>query len=185
MAAITKATRKVSRYDSNKKKKKKKIMITDSFKMADVFVGDRTGGAVAQTSAQMIGISMWQGRMWLSRLQGMHGSRWWVVVRAKSAIVDPRDAAVAARGWCSISFLKTNKGSLTTKSPIQNQCHYRLQDTFLLVESVATSNDRYQYVANVISRLQGHSRGRCEGKIGDCWSAGCPWMMQYQLFKNK
>ena len=100
-----------------------KIMITDSFKMADVFVGDRTGGAVAQTSAQMIGISMWQGRMWLSRLQGMHGSRWWVVVRAKSAIVDPRDAAVAARGWCSISFLKTNKGSLTTKSPIQNQCH--------------------------------------------------------------
>ena len=115
---------KVSRYDSNNNNNnKKKIMITDSFKMADVFVGDRTGGAVAQTSAQMIGISMWQGRMWLSRLQGMHGSRWWVVVRANSAIVDPRDAAVAARGWCSISFLKTTKGSLTTKSPIQNQCH--------------------------------------------------------------
>ena len=37
--------------------------VTDSFKMADVFVGDRTGGAVAQTSAQTIGISMWQGKM--------------------------------------------------------------------------------------------------------------------------
>ena len=32
--------------------------VTDSFKMADTFVGDRTGGAVAQTSAQTIGISV-------------------------------------------------------------------------------------------------------------------------------
>ena len=68
--------------------------VTDSFKMADVFVGDRTGGSVAQTSAQTIGISVWQGRMWVSRLQAMHGSCWRVVVRAKSAIVDPGDAAV-------------------------------------------------------------------------------------------
>ena len=35
--------------------------VTDSFKMADTFTGDRTGGAVAQTSAQTIGISVWQG----------------------------------------------------------------------------------------------------------------------------
>ena len=43
--------------------------VTDSFKMADVFVSDWTGGAVAQTNAQMIGVSVWQGRMWVSRLQ--------------------------------------------------------------------------------------------------------------------
>ena len=32
--------------------------VTDSFKMADTFAGDRTGGAVAQTSAHTIGISV-------------------------------------------------------------------------------------------------------------------------------
>ena len=70
--------------------------VTDSFKMAVTFAGDRTGGAVAQTSAQTIGISVWQGRVWMSLLQGIHGSGWRVVVRAKSVIVDPRDAAVTA-----------------------------------------------------------------------------------------
>ena len=97
--------------------------VTDSFKMADVFAGDRTGGAVAQTSTQTICVSVWQGRMWVSRLQGMHGPSWWVVVRAKSAIVDPRDAAVTARGWCSISFVKPNNDPVTTKSPTQRQYH--------------------------------------------------------------
>ena len=96
--------------------------VTDSFKMADVFAGDRTGSASAQTSAQTIGISVWQGRMWLSRLQGMHGSCWRVVVRVKSAIVDPWDAAVTARG-SSISFVKPNKYPVTTKSPAQHQYH--------------------------------------------------------------
>ena len=37
--------------------------VTDSFKMADAFAGNRTGGAVAQTSAQTIGISFWKGRV--------------------------------------------------------------------------------------------------------------------------
>ena len=32
--------------------------VTDSFKMADAFVGDRTGGAVAQTNAQTVDISV-------------------------------------------------------------------------------------------------------------------------------
>ena len=70
--------------------------VTDSFKMADTFAGDRTGGAVAQTSAHTICISVWQGRVWIILLQGIHGSGWRVAVRAKSAIVDPRDAAVTA-----------------------------------------------------------------------------------------
>ena len=39
--------------------------VTDSFKMADTFTGDRTGGALAQTSTQTIGISVRQGRMWV------------------------------------------------------------------------------------------------------------------------
>ena len=95
--------------------------VTDSFKMADVSAGDRTGGAVAQTSARTIGVSVWQGWMWMSRLQGMHDSSWWIVIRAKSAIVDPRDAAVTARGWCSISFVKPNNDPVTTKSPTQRQ----------------------------------------------------------------
>ena len=64
--------------------------------MADTFAGDRTGGAVAQTSAQTIGISVWQDRVGMSLLQRIHRSGWGVVVRAKSAIVDPRDAAVTA-----------------------------------------------------------------------------------------
>ena len=34
--------------------------VTDSFKMADAFAGDRTGGAVAQTSTQTVDISVWQ-----------------------------------------------------------------------------------------------------------------------------
>ena len=97
--------------------------VTDSFKMADVFAGDRTGGAVAQTSAQTICVSVWQGRMWVSWLQWMHGSSWLVVVNAKSAIVDPRDAAVTARGWCSISFVKPNNDTVTTKIPTQRQHH--------------------------------------------------------------
>ena len=82
--------------------------VTDSFKMADVFVGDRTGGAVAQTGAQAIGVGvcMWHGRLWLSRFQGMHGGGR-VVVRAKSAIADPWDAAVTAHRWYSFSFVKT------------------------------------------------------------------------------
>ena len=70
--------------------------VTDSFKMADTFAGDRTGGAVARTSARTIGISVWQDRVGVSLLQGNHGSGCWVVVRAKSAIVYPRDAAVIA-----------------------------------------------------------------------------------------
>ena len=70
--------------------------VTGSFKMADTFAGDHTGGAVAQTIAQTIGTSVWQGRVWVSLLQGIHGSGWREVVRAKSAFVDPRDAAVTA-----------------------------------------------------------------------------------------
>ena len=70
--------------------------VTDSSKMADGFAGEWTGGAVAQTSAKTIGISVWQGRMWVNRCQGIHNSGWQVVVIAKSAIVDPRDAAVTA-----------------------------------------------------------------------------------------
>ena len=70
--------------------------VRDSFKMADAFAGDRTGGAVAQTGAQTIDISVWQGRVGVCRLQRMHGSGWQVVLRAKLAIVDPRDAAVTA-----------------------------------------------------------------------------------------
>ena len=31
--------------------------------MADAFADDQTGGAVAQTSAQTIDISVWQGRV--------------------------------------------------------------------------------------------------------------------------
>ena len=85
--------------------------------MADAFSGDRTGGAVAQTSALTADISVRQGRVWVNRLQKMYGSGWWVILRAKSAIVDPRDAAVPARGWCSISLLKQNKDSVTTEIP--------------------------------------------------------------------
>ena len=32
--------------------------VTDSFKMADAFAGDRTGGAVAQTNARTVDISV-------------------------------------------------------------------------------------------------------------------------------
>ena len=32
--------------------------VTDSFKMADAFTGDRTGGAVARTNAQRVDISV-------------------------------------------------------------------------------------------------------------------------------
>ena len=32
--------------------------VTESFKMADTFAGGRTGGAIARTSAQTIGISV-------------------------------------------------------------------------------------------------------------------------------
>ena len=88
--------------------------VTDSFKMADAFAGDRTGGAVAQTNARTVDISVRQGRVWVYRLQRMYGSDWRVVPRAKSAIVDARDAAVTARRWCSISLVKPNKDSVTT-----------------------------------------------------------------------
>ena len=94
--------------------------VTDSFKMADAFAGDRTGDAVAQTSALTmltVDISVRQGRVWVNRLQRMHGSGWWVILRAKSAIVDPRDAAVTTRGWCSISLVKPNRDSVTTEIP--------------------------------------------------------------------
>ena len=37
--------------------------VTDSLKMADTFAGDRTGDAVARTSARKIGISVWQDRV--------------------------------------------------------------------------------------------------------------------------
>ena len=92
-------------------------VVTDSFKMADAFAGDRTGGAVAQTSDQTVDISVRQGRVWVNRLQRMYGSGWWVILRAKSAIVVPRDAAVTARGWCSISLVKPNKDSVTAEIP--------------------------------------------------------------------
>ena len=70
--------------------------VTDSFKMADAFAGDRTGGAVAQTKAQRVEISVWQDRVWVNRLQKIYGPGWRVDLRAKWAIVDPRDAAVTA-----------------------------------------------------------------------------------------
>ena len=70
--------------------------VTDSFKMADAFTGDRTGGAVAQTNAQRVDISVWQDRVWVNGLQKIYGPGWRVDLRAKSAIVDPRDAAVTA-----------------------------------------------------------------------------------------
>ena len=95
--------------------------VTDPFRMADAFDGDPTGDAVAQTNAQTIDISVWQGRVWVNRLQGMHGSGWQVVLRAKSAIVDPRHAAVTVRGWCSISFVKQNEYPVTTEIPSQRQ----------------------------------------------------------------
>ena len=79
---------------------------TDSIKMAGAFAGDRTGDSVAQTRAQTIDISVWRGRVWVNRVQRMHGSGWRVVLRDKSAIADPRHAAVTAHGWCSISFEK-------------------------------------------------------------------------------
>ena len=68
--------------------------VTDSFKMADPFTGDRTGGVVAQTNAQRVDITVWQDRVWVNRLQKIYGPGWRVDLRAKSAIVDPRDAAV-------------------------------------------------------------------------------------------
>ena len=42
--------------------------VTDSFTMADAFTGDRTGGTVAQTSAQTVDISVRQGIVWVYRL---------------------------------------------------------------------------------------------------------------------
>ena len=84
--------------------------------MADTFTGDRTGGAVAQTSAQTIAIRLWQGRMWVSLLQGIHGSGWRVVVRAKSAIVDPRDAAVTAPLFTAMVQLQYREGAVTSEN---------------------------------------------------------------------
>ena len=64
--------------------------------MADAFTGDRTGGAVARTNAQRVAISVWQDRVWVNGLQTIYGPGWRVDLRALSAIVDPRDAAVTA-----------------------------------------------------------------------------------------
>ena len=63
--------------------------VTHSLQMVDAFADDQTGGAVAQTTTTAIYISVRQGRVWASRHQGMHGSGWRVVVRVKSAIVNP------------------------------------------------------------------------------------------------
>ena len=57
--------------------------VTHSFKMSDAFAGERIGGALAQASS----INVWQGRVWMSRRQAMHGLCWRVVVRANSPIV--------------------------------------------------------------------------------------------------
>ena len=70
--------------------------VTGSFKMADTFTGDLTGGAVAQTNTQRVDISVWQDRVWVNGLQKIYGPGWRVDLRAKSAIVDPRDTAVTA-----------------------------------------------------------------------------------------
>ena len=48
--------------------------VTDSFEMAEAFAGDRTDGAVAQTSAQTVDISVRLGIVWVYRLQRMYGS---------------------------------------------------------------------------------------------------------------
>ena len=63
---------------------------------------DRTGGTVAQTNTQTVDISVCQDRVWVNRLQGMYGSGWRVDLRAKSAIVDLRDAAVTAPLFTSV-----------------------------------------------------------------------------------
>ena len=120
--------------------------VTDSFKMADAFAGDRTGGAVAQTSAQTVDISVRQGRVWVNRLQRMYGSGWWVILRAKSAIVDPRDAAVTARGWCSISLVKPNKDSVTTEIPAacnlwNRTLFFRARDSERCISKVPDDSD--------------------------------------------
>ena len=70
--------------------------VTDSFKMADAFIGGRNGGAVAQTNVQRVDNSVWQDRVWVNGRQKIYGPGWRVDLRAKSAIVDPRDAAVTA-----------------------------------------------------------------------------------------
>ena len=70
--------------------------------MADAFAVNRTGGAVAQTSAQTLGINLWKGRVWLNLLEGIHGWGWLVVIRTKSAIVDPWKAAVTAPSFTAM-----------------------------------------------------------------------------------
>ena len=120
--------------------------VTDSFKMADAFAGDRTGDAVAQTSAPTVDISVRQGRVWVNRLQRMYGSGWWVILRAKSAIVDPRDAAVTARGWCSISLVKPNKDSVTTEIPAacnlwNRTLFFRARDSDRCISKVPDDSD--------------------------------------------
>ena len=122
--------------------------VTDSFKMADAFAGDRTGGAVAQTSILMVDISVRQGRAWVNQLQRMYGSGWWVILRAKSAIVDPRDAAVTARGWCSISLVKPNKDSVTTEIPAacnlwNRTLFFRARDSERCISKVPDDSDGY------------------------------------------
>ena len=47
----------------------------------------------------------------------------WVVLEAKLVIFYPRHAAVTARRWCSIRFVKQNKDPVATKIPTQRQCH--------------------------------------------------------------
>ena len=118
--------------------------------MADAFAGDRTGDAVAQTSALTVDISVRQGRVWVNRLQRMYGSGWWVILRAKSAIVDPRDAAVTALGWCSISLVKPNKDSVTTEIPAacnlwNRTLFFRARDSERCITKVPDDSDAWVF----------------------------------------
>ena len=133
--------------------------VTDSFKMADAFAGDRTGDAVAQISALTVDISVRQGRVWVNRLQRMYGSGWWVILRAKSGIVDPRDAAVTARGWCSISLVKPNKDSVTTEIPAacnlwNRTLFFRARDSERYISKVPDDSDGcFPWSGEIISRF--------------------------------
>ena len=113
----------IAAYGLNKGEKLDVVTARMDFKMVDAFVGKQTGGAVAQTSMQMTAISVWQGRIWVSQYQGMHGSGWQVVVRAKLVIVDPRDAAVTVYDPCKYRCCYYYK--LSQKTPINlNQLFY-------------------------------------------------------------
>ena len=87
--------------------------VTDSFKMADAFVGERTGEVLAKACAQTVGISVWQDRVWMSQRQGMHGLGWRVVMRAKSTIV------WSARCWSNSAFVYGD-GAVTVRGVCSN-----------------------------------------------------------------